>query len=140
MTRVATLHGTSAADVGFDGEQSRDFTYVENVVQANLLACEAPSANGKVFNVGTGERFTLNQTLKLLERISGKRIPAKYEPARDGDIRDSQADISLARELLGYDPQVDFATGLQTTWDWYRGDREKTLQESAREKTSAGSN
>src|SRR5213594_3419559 len=72
-----------------DGEQSRDFTYVENVVQANLLACEAPNATGKVFNVGTGGRFTLNQTLKLLEGIAGKAIVAKYDPPRDGDIRDS---------------------------------------------------
>jgi nucleoside-diphosphate-sugar epimerase len=122
-----------------DGEQSRDFTYIENVVQANLLACEAPRANGKVFNVGTGVRFTLNATLRLLEKISGKAMDAKYEPPRDGDIRDSQADIRQARELLGYDPQVDFQAGLQRTWDWYGAEREKTLQESASEKTPAGS-
>ncbi|HXN22689.1 MAG TPA: SDR family oxidoreductase [Candidatus Dormibacteraeota bacterium] len=122
-----------------DGEQSRDFTYVENVVQANLLACEAPNANGRVFNVGTGVRFTLNQTLRLLEKLSGKTIAAKVEPPRDGDIRDSQADIGQAREVLGYDPQVDFEAGLQRTWDWYRTEREKTLQESASETTPAGS-
>jgi nucleoside-diphosphate-sugar epimerase len=122
-----------------DGEQSRDFTYVENVVQANLLACEAPNANGKVFNVGTGVRFTLNQTLKLLEKISGKSIAAKYEPSRDGDIRDSQANIGQAREFLGYDPQVDFEAGLRRTWDWYRSEHEKAAQEPAREKTPAGS-
>lgn len=122
-----------------DGEQSRDFTYVENVVQANLQACEAPSASGKVFNIGTGDRFTLNQTLKLLETISGKRIPAKYEPPRDGDIRDSQADIGQAREFLGYDPQVNFEAGLRKTWDWYRSERENAAPEPVREKTSAGS-
>jgi UDP-glucose 4-epimerase len=103
-----------------DGEQSRDFNYVENVVQANLLACEAPNASGKVFNVGTGARFTLNQTLRLLEQIAGKRMEAKYDPPRDGDIRDSQADITQSRETLGYDPQVGFEEGLRRTYDWYR--------------------
>ncbi len=103
-----------------DGEQSRDFTFIENVVQANLLACEAPNASGKVFNVGTGARFTLNQTLRLLEQIAGKRLEAKYDPPRDGDIRDSQADITQSREILGYDPQVGFEEGLRRTYDWYR--------------------
>lgn len=103
-----------------DGEQSRDFTYVENVVQANLLACEAANASGKVFNVGVGGRFTLNQTLRLLEQISGKSLPAKYEPPRDGDIRDSQADIAQSREILGYDPTIEFEEGLRHTYEWYR--------------------
>ncbi len=103
-----------------DGEQSRDFTYIENVVQANLLACEAPNASGKVFNVGTGARFTLNQTLRLLEQLAGKRLEARYDPPRDGDIRDSQADITQSRELLGYDPQVGFEEGLRRTFEWYR--------------------
>ena len=110
-----------------DGEQSRDFTYVENVVQANLLACEAPNASGKVFNVGTGARFTLNQTLRLLEQIAGKHMEAKYEPPRDGDIRDSQADISLSREILGYDPQVGFEEGLRRTFDSYRDAQARQL-------------
>ncbi len=103
-----------------DGEQSRDFTFVENAVQANLLACEAPSASGKTFNVGTGGRFTLNQTLQLLVKISGKKLEAKYDPPREGDIRDSQADITQARELLGYDPQITFEEGLARTFEWYR--------------------
>jgi UDP-glucose 4-epimerase len=103
-----------------DGEQSRDFTYVENAVQANLLACEAPNAAGKVFNVGTGGRFTLNQTVALLGKISGKPLKPKYEPSRDGDIRDSQADISQAKEYLEYDPQVGFEEGLSRTFEWYR--------------------
>ncbi|HUL14679.1 MAG TPA: SDR family oxidoreductase [Terriglobales bacterium] len=110
-----------------DGEQSRDFTYIENVVQANLLACEAPGASGKVVNVGTGGRFTLNQTLELLRRISGKPLEAKYDPPREGDIRDSQADISLAREALGYEPTVVFEEGLQRTFDWYREVQAKAL-------------
>lgn len=103
-----------------DGEQTRDFTYVENAVQANLLACEAPNVSGKVFNVGVGGRFSLNQTVELLSKISGTHLEVKYDPPRDGDIRDSQADITQARELLGYDPQVDFEEGLRRTFEWYR--------------------
>jgi UDP-N-acetylglucosamine/UDP-N-acetyl-alpha-D-glucosaminouronate 4-epimerase len=103
-----------------DGEQTRDFTYVENAVQANLLACEAPNVSGKVFNVGVGGRFSLNQTVELLSKISGTHLEVKYDPPRDGDIRDSQADITRARELLGYDPQVDFEEGLRRTFEWYR--------------------
>jgi nucleoside-diphosphate-sugar epimerase len=103
-----------------DGEQSRDFTYVENAVQANLLACEAPNVSGKVFNVGTGRRFTLKETVELLGKISGIRLEAKCDPPREGDIRDSQADISQARDFLGYDPQVSFEEGLRRTFEWYR--------------------
>jgi nucleoside-diphosphate-sugar epimerase len=103
-----------------DGEQSRDFTYVENIVDETLRACEAPEASGLVFNGGTGTRITLNQVLKMLERIAGKTIQAKYDQARNGDIRDSQADVSLARKILGYEPRVLFEEGLRRTWDWYR--------------------
>jgi len=102
-----------------DGQQTRDFTYVENAVQTNLLACEVPNLSGKVFNVGTGTRYSLNQTVTLLNKISGKNLEAKYEPPREGDIRDSEADISQARELLGYDPQVGFEEGLRRTFEWY---------------------
>src|SRR5436309_5926811 len=103
-----------------DGEQTRDFTYVENAVQANLLACEAPNASGKVFNVGVGDRISLNEVLRELGKITGKTRAAKYEPPREGDIRDSQADISQAREFLGYSPQVSFEEGLARTCEWYR--------------------
>jgi UDP-glucose 4-epimerase len=103
-----------------DGEQTRDFTYIENVVQANLLACEAPAASGRVINVGTGARISLNQTLELLREISGNNLQAKYEPAREGDIRDSQADVTLGHELLKYEPTVDFGTGMRRTFDWYQ--------------------
>jgi len=103
-----------------DGEQTRDFTYVENAVQANLLACEAPSVSGKVFNVGVGGRVSLNEVVRVLGKISGKTLETKYEPPRDGDIRDSQADISQARELLGYEPHVSFEEGLSRTYEWYR--------------------
>jgi nucleoside-diphosphate-sugar epimerase len=103
-----------------DGEQTRDFTYVENAVQANLLACEAPNVSGRVFNVGVGARVSLNDVLRELGKITGKTLVAKYEPPRDGDIRDSQADIRQAREFLGYDPQVNFEDGLARTFEWYR--------------------
>jgi UDP-N-acetylglucosamine/UDP-N-acetyl-alpha-D-glucosaminouronate 4-epimerase len=106
-----------------DGEQSRDFTFVENVVQANLLACETPGIAGMVFNAGTGCRYTLNQTLTLLEKFAGRPSRAQYTEPRSGDILDSQADISLARRKLGYDPRVDFEEGLRRTWEWYCSSR-----------------
>jgi nucleoside-diphosphate-sugar epimerase len=102
-----------------DGEQSRDFTYIENVVQANLLACDAQNCAGKTFNVGNGGRNTLNEALRLLEKISEKKATAKYEPPRSGDVLHSQADITEAREVLGYDPKVGFEEGLRRTWEWY---------------------
>jgi nucleoside-diphosphate-sugar epimerase len=108
-----------------DGEQTRDFTYVENAVQANLLACEAPNVSGKVFNVGVGGRVSLNGVLRELGKITGKTLEAKYDPPRDGDIRDSQADISQAKEFLGYDPQVSFEEGLARTFEWYRATQTK---------------
>jgi len=103
-----------------DGEQTRDFTYVENAVLANLVACEAPNASGKVFNVGVGGRISLNEVLRELGKITGKTVEVKYDAPRDGDIRDSQADISQARETLGYEPQVTFEEGLRRTFEWYR--------------------
>ena len=102
-----------------DGEQSRDFTYVENVVQANIAASETPGLAGLICNLGTGGRYTLNYTLRLLEQFSGKTAHAKYGPPREGDIRDSQADISLAKSKFNFDPRVGFEEGLRRTWDWY---------------------
>jgi nucleoside-diphosphate-sugar epimerase len=102
-----------------DGEQSRDFTYIDNIVDETLRACDAKDASGKVFNGGTGARITLNKVIKLLEKIAGKKIQPKYDPPRAGDIRDSQADISLARKILGYQPTVQFEEGLRRTWNWY---------------------
>src|SRR5215471_18444169 len=100
LARFCTAFLEDAQPVIFgDGQQTRDFTYVENAVQTNLLACEVPNLSGKVFNVGTGTRYSLNQTVTLLNKISGKNLEAKYEPPREGDIRDSEADISQAREL-----------------------------------------
>ena len=104
-----------------DGEQSRDFTYIANIVDETLRACEAKGASGGVFNGGTGARITLNQVIRLLAKITGREIRAAHEPPRTGDIRDSQADISLARKVLGYEPRVLFEDGLERTWEWYRG-------------------
>src|SRR5215471_8035954 len=111
-----------------DGEQTRDFTFVENAVQANLLACEAANASGRVFNVGTGGRVSLNQVLHTLAKLSGNQLQAKYDPPREGDIRDSQADISAAREYLGYVPSVPFEEGLQRTLQWYKSLPKKPLE------------
>jgi len=117
-----------------DGEQSRDFTFVENAVAANLLACEAPNASGKVFNIGTGTRVTLNQTLALLTNLTGNELETKYEPPRDGDIRDSQADITQARDILNYEALVTFEEGLRRTVEWYREAQAKAL---AKQKSEA---
>jgi nucleoside-diphosphate-sugar epimerase len=126
---TAFLEDTQPVVFG-DGEQTRDFTYVENAVQANLLACEAPNASGKVFNVGVGGRISLNEVLRELGKITGKPLEAKYEAPRDGDIRDSQADISQAREILGYEPQVTFEEGLARTFEWYRETQTKAAAKS----------
>jgi nucleoside-diphosphate-sugar epimerase len=116
---LAVIEGQAPVIYG-DGEQSRDFTYVENIVDETLRACEAPEASGLVFNGGTGARITLNQVLKMLSRITGQTIQAKYDVARNGDIRDSQADVSLAGKILGYEPRVQFEEGLKRTWEWYK--------------------
>lgn len=116
---LAVLRGETPVVYG-DGEQSRDFTYVENVVDETLRASEAKDASGKVFNGGTGGRITLNQVLRALEKVTGQKIEAEYQAPRNGDIRDSQADISLAREILGYNPRVLFEEGLERTWEWYQ--------------------
>lgn len=105
-----------------DGEQSRDFTYIDNVVHANLLAAAAPTekVSGQMMNVATGMRIMLNETFEILCELTGYKGRPAHEPARAGDIRDSLADIRLAGELLGYQPLVDFREGLRRTVEWYR--------------------
>jgi nucleoside-diphosphate-sugar epimerase len=115
---AALLGGTQPTIYG-DGEQSRDFVYVENVVEAILLAAEGKGAPGLALNIGTGNRYTLNQTLALLEKITGRPARGKYAAPREGDIRDSQADIGLAQEALGYRPRFGFEEGLKRTWEWF---------------------
>jgi len=106
-----------------DGEQSRDFTYIDNAVEGNLLACSAPAsqAAGQVFNVATGRRVTLNETFRLLQGLISFSGTPIYGPERGGDIKHSLADISKAEARLGYKPKVDFEEGLRRTVEWYRG-------------------
>ena len=106
-----------------DGGQSRDFTYIDNAVSANLLAARAPSANvaGRVFNVATGTRVDLNETFELLKKLTGYKGKVKYAPEREGDIKHSLADISRAKNGFGYEPTVNFEDGLRRTVEWYRG-------------------
>jgi len=106
-----------------DGEQSRDFTYINNAVEANLLACAAPAsqAAGQMFNVATGRRVTLNQTFDLLQGLTSFSGKPNYSPERGGDIKHSLADISKAASGLGYKPRIDFEEGLRRTVEWYRG-------------------
>ena len=115
------LHGEQPTIHG-DGEQSRDFTYIDNAVDANLLACKAPAAHaaGQMFNVATGRRVTLNETFKLLQGLTTFSGQPKYGPERGGDIKHSLADISKAEAGLGYKPKVNFEEGLRRTVEWYR--------------------
>ncbi|HYM12240.1 MAG TPA: SDR family oxidoreductase [Bryobacterales bacterium] len=106
-----------------DGEQSRDFTYVDDIVQLCLKAARAPAAAGKVYNGGAGGRVTLNEVWRKLQELEGVSIPATYGLPRPGDVRHSQADISAACRDLGYQPSVDFEEGLRRTLAWFRGGR-----------------
>jgi len=110
-----TIHG--------DGAQSRDFTFIDNVVHTNLLACKAPANQvaGRVFNVATGTRIDLNEMFRVLKKLTGFPGEVKYGPERAGDVKHSLADLSRAEKCLGYKPQVNFEDGLRRTIDWYRG-------------------
>jgi len=104
-----------------DGGQTRDFTYVANVVDGVLRACVAPAASGQVINVATGGRISLNELFTTLRKIIGANVEPEYLVERAGDVRDSQADIGKAQQILGYHPVVTFEEGLRRTVDWYRG-------------------
>jgi len=106
-----------------DGEQSRDFTYVEDVVSLMLKAAEAHGVSGNVYNAGNGNRYTLNEVWSTLQQIEGVEIPANYGLPREGDVRDSQADTTAARRDLGHDPQYTLDQGLRRTLAWYRASR-----------------
>lgn len=103
-----------------DGGQTRDFTYVANVVDGVLRACDAPKASGEVINVATGGRISLNELFAEMKKIVGASVEPVYADARQGDVRDSQADIRKAKEILGYEPTVSFEEGLKRTIEWYR--------------------
>jgi len=114
--RRPTIHG--------DGEQTRDFTYVANVVDGVLRACEAPQASGQVINVATGGRVSLNYLFQTIKALVGANVEPVYGESRAGDVRDSQADISKARRILGYEPSVTFEQGLEQTVSWYRASQQ----------------
>jgi len=103
-----------------DGEQSRDFTHMANAVHANLLAASEPRANGEIFNIGAGGQTTVTELATMLSEILGSSLPITYTDPRPGDVRHSYADISNAREILGYEPQVGFREGLEKTVDYFR--------------------
>lgn len=109
---TAMLDGKSPT-IYDDGSQSRDFTYVANVVQANLLACRAEGVGGEVFNVACGQRFTVMELVRQLEKAIGKKAEPKFAPPRPGEVRHSLADIDKAGQRLGYAPVVDFAEGIE---------------------------
>ena len=116
---TAFLEGKPPVVYG-DGEQTRDFTFIENVVNANLLAAQASRCAGEIVNIATGERISLNQLVTHLENMTGNQVTPEYTEARAGDVLHSLADIALSRTLLGYDPIVDFESGLQKTLEWFR--------------------
>jgi nucleoside-diphosphate-sugar epimerase len=125
VSRFISALSTGERPVIFgDGEQSRDFTYIDNVVAANLSAASAPKAAGKVINVANGQRVTLNELLSELKQLTGKTdITAEYRDPRVGDVRHSLADITRARELLGYESKVNLREGLKRTLDWWKTSR-----------------
>jgi nucleoside-diphosphate-sugar epimerase len=104
-----------------DGEHSRDFTYISNVVEANLLAAESAEAVGEIVNIANGHRTTLNELLEAMKAVTGKaNVTARHEPPRTGDVRDSLADLTRARALLGYEPRVSLEEGLKRTFAWWQ--------------------
>jgi len=121
---ISALLGDERPVIFGDGEQSRDFTYIENVVAANLSAATASKAAGKVINVANGQRITLNELLDELKQLTGRPdVTAEYREPRIGDVRHSLADITMARELLGYESKVDLREGLKRTLDWWKTSR-----------------
>src|SRR5215204_4719780 len=121
---ISTLLSNERPVIYGDGEQSRDFTYIDNVVAANLSAATAKDASGKVINVANGQRITLNELLSELKELTGKQdVTAEYREPRVGDVKHSLADITLAREFLRYESKVDLSEGLQRTIDWWKNSR-----------------
>jgi nucleoside-diphosphate-sugar epimerase len=118
---VQMLRGEQPTIYG-DGETSRDFTFIDNAVSANLLACEAPAAAcaGRIFNCATGRRITLNQTFEAMKKLTGHQGSPAYAPERSGDIKHSLADVTLAQKQLGYKVLVEFEEGLRRTVEWYK--------------------
>jgi nucleoside-diphosphate-sugar epimerase len=103
-----------------DGRQTRDFCFIENVIRANLLAADAQTLNGEVVNIACGQSISLNRIVQLANQLLGTNLAPEYRPARKSDILHSWADITKARQLIGYEPQVHFEQGLRQSIDWYR--------------------
>jgi len=103
-----------------DGEQSRDFTYIDNIVEANLLAARAKRTSGEVINIACGQAITVNAIIDMINQLLGKKVKPTYVPARPGDVKHSLADITLARRLIGFKPTVQFREGLEKAINWYR--------------------
>jgi UDP-glucose 4-epimerase len=120
------LEGRSPTIYG-DGEQTRDFTYIEDVVELVVKSANAPGVAGKVFNAGNGNRYSLNQVWETLQSMKGIRIGAKYEPPRAGDVRDSQADTTAAVRELGHAPKFSLEEGLKSTFEWYKSQTREVL-------------
>ena len=120
---IKALQAGKGPTIYGDGEQTRDFTYVANVVDGVLRAATTPAATGGVFNVATGRRVSVNRLFLTLRDLVGASVEPEYEPAREGDVRDSQADITLAKHVLGYTPLVEFEEGLRRTVEWYKENR-----------------
>ena len=121
---IGALLGNEKPVIYGDGEQSRDFTYIDNVVEANLKAAESAKAVGQVINIANGERISLNELLRVLKDVTGKTdVVADYQQPRAGDVKHSLADITRARELLGFEPEVDLRTGLSRTIEWWKNSR-----------------
>jgi nucleoside-diphosphate-sugar epimerase len=106
-------------EVHSDGKQSRDFTYIDNVVQANLLAAEKPKAAGEFFNIANGKNYSLLDIIRVLEKLCGRKLTLDHRPTRTGDVRKTWANIGKAKRLLGYAPRVSFEEGLKRTWEWF---------------------
>ena len=116
---TSILRGQSPTIYG-DGEQSRDFTYIDNIVHANLLAARAPKTEGNVVNVACGDKITINAIIAMINEITGRSVAPIYAPTRAGDVKHSLADITKAKSLIGFTPVVDFRTGLEIAIKWYR--------------------
>lgn len=120
----AAFHGEAVVVHG-DGEQSRDFTYIDNVVQANLLSCTTPGVGGQVFNIACNSRHSVNEIARTVEKLVGRTIRIEHTPPRAGDVRHTQASIEKARQLLGYEPTVGFEDGMERTVAWLVGELKK---------------